>query len=892
MTGPIIRRFGGNNINVYRDTVRTLRFAGQELFITWTPTTPNGSTTLVPDSGFSFRWTIAPAMYGPPKASFIIPDTVYSGYALRVRNTTTGVRPVYAWDLNGDGIYGLDNPTAGVDSITTNPTITFGTLVPVQRRMCLKASNCAGVDTSCKQFWVLPVTNPPVANFTVSNTTGFTTDTFQLFDLSTNGPNQWRWRFEPNNVTFVPGFDTTSQNPRLFFNAPQSYNVTLIAINSEGQSQLRRTNVVTARAYASPNSIFNPSAVQVDVGITRVRVDTMDCTTALKTPIYHALFNTRKIFVYRGATYNMSISRPTASDGQHMRVWVDWNRDADFDDNNETILSEDNQFKAVTTGTLTVPNNAPINNTRLRVGVAADFSTLFTATSATLGLYEDYGVEVLFDPIKPVVTLKGTAVTKTEIGKPYTDLGATAMDNIEGDISNRIVRIGTVDTSVLGYYTIKYVVTDNYGNVSDTVYRTVQVEVNQTGPTLNVLGGDTLYLEVLKDTFVEPGYNAFSNTGSNITGQVVVTGNIDTTTLGTYFRQYSITDAFGFNNTKRRIVIVRDTEKPKISTITGRDTVDHQINTVYNDEVYVQATDNYWGISSSQLQRTGNVNVNQQGIYTIRYNVADGSGNQANEYTLRVFVRDLIPPVITLIGAPEMTIDVFKNFSDPGVTLSDNNSTPQLTISGSVNINIVGKYNLTYTATDAAGNTATVQRIVNVVDRQAPTMKLLGSNPLRVDIINQVGPWWSVADPGVVASDNYDQPSEIRILIDSSAYVKDVPGDCYIFYTAVDSSGNRSEPMFREVQVRFPVGIKELNQNNTLTVYPNPSTGIFYINSKELKGATITVYDMTGREVLTQQISEGAEDTAIDMTGKMQGMYHMVLTHNGQSYHAKVTVMK
>jgi hypothetical protein len=129
-------------------------------------------------------------------------------------------------------------------------------------------------------------------------------------------------------------------------------------------------------------------------------------------------------------------------------------------------------------------------------------------------------------------------------------------------------------------------------------------------------------------------------------------------------------------------------------------------------------------------------------------------------------------------------------------------------------------------------------------------------------------------------------------LIDSSAYVKDVPGDCYIFYTAVDSSGNRSEPMFREVQVRFPVGIKELNQNNTLTVYPNPSTGIFYINSKELKGATITVYDMTGREVLTQQISEGAEDTAIDMTGKMQGMYHMVLTHNGQSYHAKVTVMK
>jgi PKD repeat protein len=758
----------------------------------------------------------------------------------------------------------------------------------VQRRMCLKASNCAGVDTSCKQFWVLPVTNPPVANFTVSNTTGFTTDTFQLFDLSTNGPNQWRWRFEPNNVTFVPGFDTTSQNPRLFFNAPQSYNVTLIAINSEGQSQLRRTNVVTARAYASPNSIFNPSAVQVDVGITRVQVDTMDCTTALKTPIYHALFNTRKIFVYRGATYNMSISRPTAADGQHMRVWVDWNRDADFDDNNETILSEDNQFKAVTTGSLTVPNNAPINNTRLRVGVAADFSTLFTATSATLGLYEDYGVEVLFDPIKPVVTLNGNAVTKTEIGKPYTDLGATAIDNIEGNISNRIVRIGTVDTSVLGYYTLEYTVTDNYGNVSAPVYRTVQVEVNQTGPTLNVLGSDTVYLEVLKDTFVEPGYNAFSNTGINITGQVVVTGNIDTTRLGSYFRQYSITDAFGFNNTKRRVVIVRDTEKPVIRTITGRDTVDHQINTAYDDEIYVEATDNYWGISASQLQRTGSVNVNQQGIYTIRYNVADGSGNQANEYTLRVFVRDLIPPVITLIGAPDVEVEVFGKFLDPEVTATDNISTPLVVTDNNVNLNVIGIYRIIYTATDAAKNSSSVTRIVRVVDKTLPSIQLLGSNPFRVDI----GTEYEDAEPGFVVSDNYDSADSITVEIDASAYQKDITGQYFVYYTAIDKSGNRSSQIFRKFIITFPVGIKELNQNNTLTVYPNPSTGIFYINSKELNGATITVYDMTGREVLTQRISEGAEDTAIDMTGKMQGMYHMVLTHNGQSYHAKVTMMK
>jgi len=418
--------------------------------------------------------------------------------------------------------------------------------------------------------------------------------------------------------------------------------------------------------------------------------------------------------------------------------------------------------------------------------------------------------------------------------------------------------------------------------------------LNAIGQTINLVGSDTVYLEVLKDAYVEQGYNAISNTGTNITSQVAVTSTIDTTKLGTYSVIYSITDSIGFITMKERIVIVRDTQKPIISTKTGRDTIDHQMGTPYNDEFYIEATDNYWGIPASSLQRIGTVNVNQQGIYTLRYNVTDSSGNAADEYTLRVFIRDLIAPTITLKGTADTTVDVFTNFADPGVIATDNISTPMVFISVTpegLNINKLNVYTVTYTATDAFGNTSTAQRIVRVVDRVAPIITLKGGNPLRVDYIREEPKWWAEIEPGVIVIDNYYSEVDITIDTDSSTYSREVVGDYYVYYTAVDKSGNRSNTRFREVQLRFPVGIKELKVN-TLTVYPNPSTGVFYINSKELKGATITVYDMTGREVLTQQISEGAEDTAIDMTGKMQGMYHMVLTHNGQSYHAKVTVMK
>ena len=48
-----------------------------------------------------------------------------------------------------------------------------------------------------------------------------------------------------------------------------------------------------------------------------------------------------------------------------------------------------------------------------------------------------------------------------EVGSTYTDLGATASDNYDGDITADVVVGGdNVDTSVIGSYTVTYNVSD------------------------------------------------------------------------------------------------------------------------------------------------------------------------------------------------------------------------------------------------------------------------------------------------------------------------------------------------------------------------------------------------------------------------------------------------
>lgn len=75
---------------------------------------------------------------------------------------------------------------------------------------------------------------------------------------------------------------------------------------------------------------------------------------------------------------------------------------------------------------------------------------------------------------------------------------------------------------------------------------------------------------------------------------------------------------------------------------------------------------------------------------------------------------DITNPEVTIIGT-DMTLSLQGTYTEPGATAEDNKDgklTP--TTSGSVNTNLAGVYEITYTATDAAGNSGTAVRKVTV----------------------------------------------------------------------------------------------------------------------------------------------------------------------------------
>lgn len=91
---------------------------------------------------------------------------------------------------------------------------------------------------------------------------------------------------------------------------------------------------------------------------------------------------------------------------------------------------------------------------------------------ARSGCFEDYGVEVGLDDVVPTITLKGEAVHRVQRNTIYFDPGVTAMDN-EGDIGARYEWSNNIDMTQVGVYKARYWVKDLYGNVSDTIERTI-----------------------------------------------------------------------------------------------------------------------------------------------------------------------------------------------------------------------------------------------------------------------------------------------------------------------------------------------------------------------------------------------------------------------------------
>ena len=80
---------------------------------------------------------------------------------------------------------------------------------------------------------------------------------------------------------------------------------------------------------------------------------------------------------------------------------------------------------------------------------------------------------------EPTITLNGDANITLNVGDTYTEKGATAKDDTDGDLTNKISTSGSVNTSKAGKYTITYTVENSKGKKAKAV-RTITIKAKET----------------------------------------------------------------------------------------------------------------------------------------------------------------------------------------------------------------------------------------------------------------------------------------------------------------------------------------------------------------------------------------------------------------------------
>ncbi|MFH1256283.1 MAG: immunoglobulin-like domain-containing protein [Candidatus Diapherotrites archaeon] len=149
------------------------------------------------------------------------------------------------------------------------------------------------------------------------------------------------------------------------------------------------------------------------------------------------------------------------------------------------------------------------------------------------------------DTTPPVITLIGQDVN-VEVFSVYVDAGATALDDIDGDLTAFILTVNSVNTNVLGFYTVTYDVNDSSGNPAIQVTRTVNVTDTNTQdiipPVITVLGPNPSSV-AQGTTYVDAGATAADNVDGDITANIVVTNQVNTAVVGEYAVSYDVNDS-------------------------------------------------------------------------------------------------------------------------------------------------------------------------------------------------------------------------------------------------------------------------------------------------------------------------------------------------------------
>lgn len=119
---------------------------------------------------------------------------------------------------------------------------------------------------------------------------------------------------------------------------------------------------------------------------------------------------------------------------------------------------------------------ATINNDAPAIFPLGTTTVTFSATDSDGNTGSAQATVTIADQDAPLITLLGLASITLNVGDPFTDPGATALDNVDGNLTPAIVAGGSVNAGTVGIYTLTYDVSDAAANAAVQVTRSLSVQ--------------------------------------------------------------------------------------------------------------------------------------------------------------------------------------------------------------------------------------------------------------------------------------------------------------------------------------------------------------------------------------------------------------------------------
>ena len=238
---------------------------------------------------------------------------------------------------------------------------------------------------------------------------------------------------------------------------------------------------------------------------------------------------------------------------------------------------------------------------------------------------------------------------------------------------------------------------------------------------------------------------------------------------------------------------------PPVITLTGDAVVSIECGSVYVDAGATAVDLDSNDITASIVVGGDVVNTAVAGTYVVTYNVDDAIGRSAVEVTRTVNVIDTTPPVISLVGDANMSVECTDVYTEPGATALDvcEGDVAGIAIGGDVvNTGVLGVYTLTYNVSDSSANAATeVVRTVTVVDTTPPVIALVGDVAVTVECGDVY------VDAGATALDSCEGDLSAGVVIGGDIVNTGAPGVYTLTYNVSDSSANAAAEVIRTVTV-------------------------------------------------------------------------------------------